>query len=85
MEKRDSGRKELMAWKEEHLKQIGLRRETSKKSLEALREGKPTESYANSWDKIVANIATKDSDYPGTKEVQRMRASLINRKNDFAK
>ena len=75
----------------EHQMKIIQRREISKKNLQAMREGKPNESFVpsnliqeNSWDKIVSNIATKDSDYPGSKEVQRMRASIINRKNDFA-
>ena len=37
---------------------------------------------ADSWGRINSNIDLKDSDYKGSKDVQRMREAMINRKND---
>ena len=37
---------------------------------------------ADSWGRINSNIDLKDSEYKGTKDVQRMREAMINRKND---
>ena len=39
----------------------------------------------NPWDKIVANIALKEGEYPGTKDVTRFRQSLQNKKIDASK
>ena len=43
-----------------------------------LKEGK-----LNSWEAVTELIAMKDSEYKGSKEVQRMREVIINRKNDL--
>ena len=37
---------------------------------------------ADSWGRINSNIDLKDSEYKGTKDVQRMREAMINRIND---
>ena len=37
---------------------------------------------ADSWQKINSNIDLKDSEYKGTKDVQRMREAMMNRTND---
>ena len=37
---------------------------------------------ADSWGRINSNIDLKDSEYKGSKDVQRMREAMINRKND---
>ena len=39
-------------------------------------------SNADSWGRINSNIDLKDSDYKGSKDVQRMREAMINRTND---
>ena len=39
----------------------------------------------NPWDKIVDNIALKEGEYPGTKDVTRFRQSLQNKKIDASK
>ncbi len=43
-----------------------------------LKEGK-----LNSWENVAENIAMKDSEYKGSKDVKRMREVIINRKNDI--
>ena len=37
---------------------------------------------AQSWQNINSNIDLKDSEYKGSKDVQRMREAMMNRKND---
>ena len=37
---------------------------------------------SESWQKINSNIDLKDSDYKGSKDVQRMREAMMNRTND---
>ena len=37
---------------------------------------------SDSWQKINSNIDLKDSDYKGSKDVQRMREAMMNRTND---
>ena len=37
---------------------------------------------ADSWGRINSNIDLKDSEYKGTKDVQRMREAMMNRTND---
>ena len=43
-----------------------------------LKEGK-----LNPWESVIENIAMKDSEYKGSKDVKRMREVIINRKNDI--
>jgi hypothetical protein len=40
------------------------------------------EGKKNSWECVMDNIAVKDSDYKGSKDVSRMKNVIINRKND---
>ena len=37
---------------------------------------------SDSWERINSNIDLKDSDYKGSKDVQRMREAMMNRTND---
>ena len=41
-----------------------------------------TNGTADSWSKVSGNIDLKDSEYKGTKDVQRMREAMMNRQND---
>ena len=49
----------------------------NKENKKLLKEGK-----LNPWEAVVDNIAIKESDYKGTKDVNRMKEVIINRKND---
>ena len=49
----------------------------NKENKKLLKEGK-----LNPWEAVVENIAIKESDYKGTKDVNRMKEVIINRKND---
>jgi len=37
---------------------------------------------ADSWGRVNSNIDLKDSEYKGSKDVQRMREAMLNRTND---
>ena len=39
------------------------------------------ESDANAWNKVKDNIDLKDSEYKGSKDVQRMREAMMNNPN----
>ena len=41
-----------------------------------------TNGTSDSWSKVSGNIDLKDSEYKGTKDVQRMREVMMNRQND---
>ena len=43
---------------------------------------KDSQSNADSWGKVNSNIDLKDSEYKGSKDVQRMREAMMNRTND---
>ena len=34
------------------------------------------------WRKVAANVALKQGEHPGKKDIGRMRESIINKKND---
>ena len=64
--------------------EIALRKQTNIKNEEdnlanrkLIKEGK-----VNPWENVVENITMKESEYKGSKDVSRMRAVLLSRKND---
>ena len=62
----------------ENRKKLNLKNENdNKENKKLLKEGK-----LNVWEAVVDNIAIKESDYKGTKDANRMKEVIINRKND---
>lgn len=62
----------------ENRKKLNLKNENdNKENKKLLKEGK-----LNAWEAVIENIAIKESDYKGTKDVNRMKEVIINRKND---
>ncbi|CAD8080457.1 unnamed protein product [Paramecium sonneborni] len=41
--------------------------------------------YKNSWDKVASNISLKDGEYPGEKDVTKMRQAILNKRKDLTK
>ncbi|CAD8156459.1 unnamed protein product [Paramecium octaurelia] len=39
----------------------------------------------NSWEQIASNIALKDGEYPGQKDVTKMRQAILNKRSDLTK
>jgi len=49
---------------------------------EILKSRQNATEYKTSWDKVINNVAIKENDYPGGKDVSRFRQSLLNKKLD---
>jgi hypothetical protein len=66
------------------LEEIEKRKNENIKKEKELLENKKLlkEGKLNPWESITENIAMKDSEYKGNKDVKRMREVIINRKND---
>ena len=69
----------------ERAENIDLKKKENKKKEEEFLNNKKLlkEGKLNSWEVVTEQIAMKDSEYKGSKEVQRMREVIINRKNDL--
>ena len=69
----------------ERSEKIALKRkENENKESELLNNKKLLkEGKLNPWEAVTENIAMKDSEYKGSRDVSRMREVIINRKNDL--
>ena len=69
----------------ERSEKIALKRkENENKESELLNNKKLLkEGKLNPWEAVTDNIAMKDSEYKGSRDVSRMREVIINRKNDI--
>ena len=69
----------------ERSEKIALKRkENENKESELLNNKKLLkEGKLNPWEAVTENIAMKDSEYKGSRDVSRMREVIINRKNDI--
>ena len=60
------------------------KKENENKELEFLNNKKLLkEGKLNPWEAVTENIAMKDSEYKGSRDISRMREVIINRKNDL--
>ena len=66
------------------MEEIAKRKEINVKNEKDFIEEKKMikEGKRNYWECVMDNIAIKDSDYKGNKDVSRMKNVIINRKND---
>ena len=55
--------------------------EKKKKLLEEKTENKNSENNQDTWSNVKNNIDLKDSEYKGSKDVQRMREAMLNNPN----
>ena len=55
--------------------------EKRKKLLEEKSENKSSENNQDTWSNVKNNIDLKDSEYKGSKDVQRMREAMLNNPN----
>ena len=75
------GRKELEEFhKARKAELIELRAKNKLRKEEAEASAHP-KNAAESWALIIANIALKEGDYPGTANVARMKAAIVNQAN----
>ena len=71
--------RELEAQRQEN---IAKRRKALEEKNNNINQNKEGGSNADSWGRINSNIDLKDSEYKGSKDVQRMREAMMNRTND---
>ena len=67
---------------EEEQKRLEAREKEAQERREKINQNQGGGSNADSWGRINSNIDLKDSEYKGTKDVQRMREAMMNRTND---
>ena len=72
----------LVEFEQKRQENIALRRKALEEKNSETNNIKSGESNSDSWQKINSNIDLKDSDYKGSKDVNRMREAMMNRKND---
>jgi dipeptidase len=73
----------LVEFEEKRQENIAKRRKAlEEKNSETNNNTSGGMNNTDSWQKINSNIDLKDSDYKGSKDVQRMREAMMNRTND---
>ncbi|CAD8077492.1 unnamed protein product [Paramecium primaurelia] len=85
-QKKQKGQEYLQQFKSQQVQDIEQRKVLNKQKQEIWFENKKNHSqYKNSWDQIASNIALKDGEYPGQKDVTKMRQAILNKRNDLNK
>ena len=72
----------LAEFETQRQEQIAKRRKELEEKEANPNKGDNANGTADSWSKVSGNIDLKDSDYKGSKDVQRMREAMMNRKED---
>ena len=72
----------MLEFEEKRQENIAKRRKELQEKNNNINENKTGGNNADSWGRINSNIDLKDSEYKGSKDVQRMREAMINRTND---
>ena len=79
MEIRNKAVKYLAEFEEKRQEEIAKKRKALEENQNKGNNNNPSES--DSWSKVKDNIDLKDSEYKGTKDVQRMREAMMNNPN----
>ena len=88
IEKENELREEIIKKAAEYMVEFEEKRQENiakkRKELEEKKsnENKGPENNADSWGRVNSNIDLKDSEYKGSKDVQRMREAMMNRTTD---
>ena len=72
----------MMEFEAQRQENIAKRRKALEEKNNNINQNKEGGSNADSWGRINSNIDLKDSEYKGSKDVQRMREAMLNRTND---
>ena len=72
----------LAEFETQRQEQIAKRRKELEEKESNPNKGDNTNGTSDSWSKVSGNIDLKDSDYKGSKDVQRMREAMMHRKED---
>ena len=72
----------MIEFEEKRQENIAKRRKELQEKNSEINVNKSSGNNADSWNNINSNIDLKDSEYKGSKDVQRMREAMINRTKD---
>ena len=72
----------LVEFERQRQENIAKRKKALEEKNSEINKNKGSGNNSDSWQKINSNIDLKDSEYKGSKDVQRMREAMMNRKND---
>ena len=72
----------MIEFEQQRQENIAKRRKELEEKNNNINQNKAPENNADSWGRINSNINLKDSEYKGSKDVQRMREAMLNRTND---
>ena len=72
----------MLEFEEKRQEEIAKRRKALEEQNNNINQNKTEGNNADSWGRINSNIDLKDSDYKGSKDVQRMREAMMNRTKD---
>ncbi len=75
-------REYMVEFEEKRQENIAKRRKELEEKNNDINTNNESKSNADSWGKVNSNIDLKDSEYKGSKDVQRMREAMMNRTND---
>ncbi|CAD8160715.1 unnamed protein product [Paramecium pentaurelia] len=85
-QKKQKAQEYLQEFKKQQDADIAQKRSQNKQKQEIwLENNKNHNQYKNSWDQIAQNIALKDGEYPGQKDVTKMRQAILNKRSDLTK
>jgi len=82
-ERREKAHLILTQMESERRAAIAKKKKMNIENDEDNKQNKNKENYKTPWDKIIQNIAIKESDYKGAKDVSRFRLALLNKKSDM--
>ena len=72
----------MLEFEEKRQEEIAKRRKALEEQNNNINQNKTEGNNADSWGRINSNIDLKDSEYKGSKDVQRMREAMMNRTKD---
>ena len=72
----------MLEFEQKRQEEIAKRRKALEEKNNNTNQNTSSQSNADSWGRINSNIDLKDSEYKGSKDVQRMREAMMNRTND---
>ena len=75
-------REYMVEFEEKRQERIAMKRKELEAKNTETNLNKDGGSNADSWGRVNSNIDLKDSEYKGSKDVQRMREAMMNRTND---
>ena len=75
-------REYMIEFEEKRQENIAKRRKELEEKNSETNKNVSGGNNADSWGRVNSNIDLKDSEYKGTKDVQRMREAMMNRTND---